>query len=164
LRTQQHWEVVFWVALLVWAVVWGLFGCGCGCEGGFFNMAVDGLGEFAMLESCGRIFMLWGLLQDMVLAPVSTVEKLKIRVQIVLHFQKEIGMVRSPRFEPGSSAWQADVLDQTRLRPHIHGFLWSSDQCRWLYRLLGRMPEFKIKSAIILLFGLLVMPYYSCCC
>jgi integrase len=25
--------------------------------------------------------------------------------------------VRSPRFEPGSSAWQADVLDQTRLRP-----------------------------------------------
>ena len=28
-------------------------------------------------------------------------------------------VVRSPRFEPGSSAWQADVLDQTRLRPHI---------------------------------------------
>ena len=28
-------------------------------------------------------------------------------------------MVRPPRFEPGSSAWQADVLDQTRLRPHI---------------------------------------------
>ena len=27
-------------------------------------------------------------------------------------------LVRSPRFEPGSSAWQADVLDQTRLRPH----------------------------------------------
>ena len=27
-------------------------------------------------------------------------------------------MVRPPRFEPGSSAWQADVLDQTRLRPH----------------------------------------------
>ena len=26
-------------------------------------------------------------------------------------------MVRPPRFEPGSSAWQADVLDQTRLRP-----------------------------------------------
>ena len=25
--------------------------------------------------------------------------------------------MRSPRFEPGSSAWQADVLDQTRLRP-----------------------------------------------
>ena len=25
-------------------------------------------------------------------------------------------MVRAPRFEPGSSAWQADVLDQTRLR------------------------------------------------
>ena len=35
-------------------------------------------------------------------------------------------MVRAPRFEPGSSAWQADVLDQTRLRAlstglrHIH--------------------------------------------
>ena len=27
--------------------------------------------------------------------------------------------MRSPRFEPGSSAWQADVLDQARLRPHI---------------------------------------------
>jgi hypothetical protein len=26
-------------------------------------------------------------------------------------------LVRSPRFEPGSSAWQADVLDQARLRP-----------------------------------------------
>ncbi len=26
-------------------------------------------------------------------------------------------LVRPPRFEPGSSAWQADVLDQTRLRP-----------------------------------------------
>ena len=25
--------------------------------------------------------------------------------------------MRAPRFEPGSSAWQADVLDQTRLRP-----------------------------------------------
>ena len=28
-------------------------------------------------------------------------------------------MVRSPGFEPGSSAWQADVLDQARLRPLI---------------------------------------------
>jgi hypothetical protein len=28
-------------------------------------------------------------------------------------------VVRSPRFEPGSSAWQAVVLDQTRLRPHV---------------------------------------------
>jgi hypothetical protein len=35
-------------------------------------------------------------------------------------------MVRSPRFEPGSSAWQADVLDQTRLRPHIHENGWST--------------------------------------
>ena len=26
-------------------------------------------------------------------------------------------MVRSPGFEPGSSTWQADVLNQTRLRP-----------------------------------------------
>jgi hypothetical protein len=34
-------------------------------------------------------------------------------------FAKEGSVVRSPRFEPGSSAWQADVLDQTRLRPHI---------------------------------------------
>ena len=34
-------------------------------------------------------------------------------------------MVRSPRFEPGSSAWQADVLDQTRLRPHGAGLRYS---------------------------------------
>jgi hypothetical protein len=26
-------------------------------------------------------------------------------------------MVRSPGFEPGSSTWQADVLNQARLRP-----------------------------------------------
>jgi hypothetical protein len=26
-------------------------------------------------------------------------------------------LVRSPGFEPGSSTWQADVLNQTRLRP-----------------------------------------------
>ena len=28
-------------------------------------------------------------------------------------------LVRPPGFEPGSSAWQADVLDQARLRPPI---------------------------------------------
>ncbi len=28
-------------------------------------------------------------------------------------------MVRLPGFEPGSSAWQADVLDQTRLQPQL---------------------------------------------
>ncbi len=42
-------------------------------------------------------------------------------------FTKEGSMVRSPGFEPGSSAWQADVLVQTRRRPHrvnfIFGFL-----------------------------------------
>ena len=27
------------------------------------------------------------------------------------------GMVRPPGFEPGSSTWQADVLNQARLRP-----------------------------------------------
>jgi hypothetical protein len=35
--------------------------------------------------------------------------------------------VRAPRFEPGSSAWQADVLDQTRLRPHSTGLRYSCD-------------------------------------
>ena len=37
--------------------------------------------------------------------------------------QQKLGvmvLVRSPRFEPGSSAWQADVLDQTRLRPQCN--------------------------------------------
>ena len=36
-------------------------------------------------------------------------------------------MVRSPRFEPGSSAWQADVLDQTRLRPPSTVLRYSHD-------------------------------------
>ena len=35
-------------------------------------------------------------------------------------------MVRSPRFEPGSSASQADVLDQTRLRPPFHICYWTT--------------------------------------
>ena len=30
-------------------------------------------------------------------------------------------LVRSPGFEPGSSTWQADVLNQTRLRPLSNG-------------------------------------------
>ena len=39
-----------------------------------------------------------------------------------LNFKEGIGnvvsdVVRPPGFEPGSSAWQADVLDQARLRP-----------------------------------------------
>jgi hypothetical protein len=34
-------------------------------------------------------------------------------------------MVRSPGFEPGSSTWQADVLNQARLRPLFHAFCWS---------------------------------------
>jgi hypothetical protein len=33
--------------------------------------------------------------------------------------EKRKFLVRAPRFEPGSSAWQADVLDQTRLRPQV---------------------------------------------
>ena len=33
--------------------------------------------------------------------------------------KRESSVVRAPRFEPGSSAWQADVLDQTRLRPQV---------------------------------------------
>ncbi len=49
-------------------------------------------------------------------------------------------VVRSPRFEPGSSAWQADVLDQTRLRPHAI----SSGQfcsCDNLFRGLFPFPK-----------------------
>jgi hypothetical protein len=57
---------------------------------------------------------------------ISTVGKLVVRAQIGLIFKREMEMVRSPRFEPGSSAWQADVLDQTRLRPHIHETGWST--------------------------------------
>ena len=33
--------------------------------------------------------------------------------------KRESSVVRSPGFEPGSSAWQADVLNQARLRPHV---------------------------------------------
>jgi hypothetical protein len=58
LRTQQNRAVVFWILIWVWVVVWGLLGFGCACEGRFFNIAVDCLGEFAMLEGFGRIIML----------------------------------------------------------------------------------------------------------
>jgi integrase len=34
-------------------------------------------------------------------------------------------LVRPPRFEPGSPAWEADVLDQARLRPLSDG-LWTN--------------------------------------
>ncbi len=40
-------------------------------------------------------------------------------------FTKEGVMVRLPGFEPGSSTWQAEVLNQARLQPHFA----SSDQC-----------------------------------
>jgi hypothetical protein len=50
---------------------------------------------------------------------------------------EESGLVRSPRFEPGSSAWQADVLDQTRLRP-LFMLLGFSKPAFW--RLLFSMP------------------------
>ena len=36
--------------------------------------------------------------------------------------QNEGFMVRSPGFEPGSSTWQADVLNQARLRPRAWTF------------------------------------------
>ena len=52
--------------------------------------------------------------------------------------------MRSPRFEPGSSAWQADVLDQTRLRPH---------DLVWLSVYAGKIPSLllSLKS-----FGILI--------
>lgn len=39
-------------------------------------------------------------------------------------------MVRSPGFEPGSSTWQADVLNQARLRPLVHVFRWFRESLR----------------------------------
>jgi hypothetical protein len=39
-------------------------------------------------------------------------------------------MVRSPGFEPGSSTWQADVLNQARLRPLFHAFGWFREPWR----------------------------------
>jgi hypothetical protein len=70
------------------------------------------------------------------LNPQYNIKPIKKQAKTFLLNTAELELVRSPRFEPGSSAWQADVLDQTRPRPHIHAFLWSSDQCRRLYRLL----------------------------
>jgi hypothetical protein len=37
---QIFWVVVFWVVFFVWVVVWGLFGCGCGCDGAFSMLVV----------------------------------------------------------------------------------------------------------------------------
>ncbi len=42
-------------------------------------------------------------------------------------------LVRSPGFEPGSSTWQADVLDQTRLRPQDS----NEESCRPTIKLDG---------------------------
>ena len=140
-------KVCFWFGL--W--FWGLFGCssGCGCVFSTWLWQQNyWLWQFLMylwkIEDLfkAEILMLGELLLERVLALVSTVEKLKIRAQIVLRFQKEIRMVRSPRFEPGSSAWQADVLDQTRLRPHIHAFFWS----RYY---LERLPCYFLRDPLI---------------
>jgi hypothetical protein len=53
-------------------------------------------------------------------------------------------MVRSPRFEPGSSAWQADVLDQTRLRPHFTrlGLIVDCNLLRCLFAFLEQHSDF----------------------
>ena len=58
-------------------------------------------------------------------------------------------MVRAPRFEPGSSAWQADVLDQTRLRPQDTGLCPKSRELiinTLLYLKTNGRSEFTIKS------------------
>jgi len=52
------------------------------------------------------MFMLWELLPEKVLTPYQLLGSL-VRAQIGLIFKKEMEVVRSPRFEPGSSAWQA---------------------------------------------------------
>ena len=38
-------------------------------------------------------------------------------IEFYLNYSKNYGKMRPPGFEPGSSAWQAGVLDQARLRP-----------------------------------------------
>ena len=58
-------------------------------------------------------------------------------------------VVRSPRFEPGSSAWQADVLDQTRLRPRTMRFYWTTT---FGDILALRGVDFVLDSAVIYLF------------
>ena len=58
-------------------------------------------------------------------------------------------VVRAPRFEPGSSAWQADVLDQTRLRaltlssakPLFKRF--GSQKCRSMLYIAGFLSAMK---------------------
>ena len=103
LCAQPFFLVVFWGLFLVWVVVWGLFGrsSGCGCVfSTWLWHKTNWLWQFLWclwkIEDFfkAEIFMLGELLLERVLALVSTVEKLKIRAQIVLCFQKEIGMVR----------------------------------------------------------------------
>ena len=67
-----------------------------------------------------------------------------ILLNLIMFFEKRV-LVRSPRFEPGSSAWQADVLDQTRLRPHFRGFCWSRD----LWRLCMLFKFFEKANALL---------------
>jgi hypothetical protein len=52
------------------------------------------------------MFTLWELLPEKVLTPYQLLASL-VRAQIGFIFKKEMEVVRSPRFEPGSSAWQA---------------------------------------------------------
>jgi len=52
------------------------------------------------------MFTLWELLPEKVLTPYQLLGSL-VRAQIGFIFKKEMEVVRSPRFEPGSSAWQA---------------------------------------------------------
>ena len=41
-----------------------------------------------------------------------------------LNLNSDVVVVRLPGFEPGSSTWQAEVLNQARLQPHVHTFGW----------------------------------------
>ena len=43
--------------------------------------------------------------------------------------------MRLPGFEPGSSTWQADVLNQARLQPLVHAFCWFTTLWRYLFNL-----------------------------
>ena len=49
-----------------------------------------------------------------------------LRVQVSMDSNLNFGAVkvRLPGFEPGSSTWQAEVLNQARLQPHVHAFGW----------------------------------------
>jgi hypothetical protein len=79
------------------------------------------------------------------LNPQYNIKPIKKQAKTFLLNTAELELVRSPRFEPGSSAWQADVLDQTRLRPPCTSLGYCGDA-----KLVWSLFAFPTENAVII--------------